>query len=96
MTFRTLNSGNYGMFNIMGDAGCIPSTVVLALGATTIIAYYCNCYGSDYGLALTLSSSVTTDMTLSIACPISAATTTTMTMTTTMTSTRFCFHGHRL
>ena len=31
MTFRTLNSGNYGMFNIIGDAGFIPSTVGLAL-----------------------------------------------------------------
>ena len=29
MTFRTLNSGNYGIFLIMGDEGFISSTVVV-------------------------------------------------------------------
>ena len=27
MTLRTLNYGNYGIFLIMGNAGCCPSTV---------------------------------------------------------------------
>ena len=29
MTLRTLNSGNYGMLLIMGNAGFISSTVVI-------------------------------------------------------------------
>ena len=35
MTLRTLNYGNYGIFLIMGNAGFIPSTVVLSLDGET-------------------------------------------------------------
>ena len=34
MTLRTLNYGNHGIFFIMGNAGFISSTVLLALTST--------------------------------------------------------------
>ena len=40
MTLRTLSYGNYGIFLVMGNAGFIPSTVVLVfLQASRCLAY---------------------------------------------------------
>ena len=45
MTLRTLNSGNYGIFLIMGDAGIIPSTLFGDLERDPSLENYPTCMG---------------------------------------------------